>query len=74
MISITTAKVKRVNAQYEYLKVKAPNDGLVMKKSIKAGEMAMPGMPAIIFNWFINVISKADISETNLNDLKIGQK
>ena len=32
MISITTAKVKEVNAQYEYLKVKAPNDGLVMKK------------------------------------------
>jgi RND family efflux transporter MFP subunit len=74
MISITTAKVKEVNAQYEYLKVKAPNDGLVMKKSIKAGEMAMPGMPAIILTDLSTLLVKADISETNLNDLKIGQK
>ena len=74
MISITTAKVKEVNAQYEYLKVKAPNDGLVMKKSIKAGEMAMPGMPAIILTDLSTLLVKADISETNLNDIKIGQK
>lgn len=74
MISITTAKVKEVNAQYEYLKVKAPNDGLVMKKSIKAGEMAMPGMPAFILTDLSTLLVKADISETNLNDVKIGQK
>ena len=74
MISITSAKVKEVNAQYDYLKVKAPNDALVLKKSIKAGEMAMPGMPAFILTDLSTLLVKADISETNLNDVKIGQK
>ena len=74
MISITSAKVKEVNAQYDYLKVKAPNDALVLKKSIKAGEMAMPGMPAFILTDLSTLLVKADISETNINDIKIGQK
>lgn len=74
MISITSAKVKEVNAQYDYLKVKAPNDALVLKKSIKAGEMAMPGMPAFILTDLSTLLVKADISETNINDVKIGQK
>ncbi len=74
MITITSAKVKEVNAQYDYLKVKAPNDGLILKKSIKAGEMAMPGMPAFILTDLSTLLIKADISETNLNDVKVGQK
>ena len=74
MITITSAKVKEVNTQYDYLKVKAPNDGLILKKSIKAGEMAMPGMPAFILTDLSTLLIKADISETNLNDIKIGQK
>jgi len=67
MITITSAKVKEVNAQYDYLKVKAPNDGLILKKSIKAGEMA-------ILTDLSTLLIKADISETNLNDVKVGQK
>ena len=74
MITITSAKVKEVNAQYDYLKVKAPNDGLILKKSIKAGEMAMPGMPAFILTDLSTLLIKADISETNLNEVKVGQK
>lgn len=74
MITITSAKVKEVNAQYDYLKVKAPNDGLILKKSIKAGEMAMPGMSAFILTDLSTLLIKADISETNLNDVKVGQK
>ena len=74
MITITSAKVKEVNAQYDYLKVKAPNDGLILKKSIKAGEMAMPVMPAFILTDLSTLLIKADISETNLNDVKVGQK
>ena len=74
MITITSAKVKEVNTQYDYLKVKAPNDGLILKKSIKAGEMAMPGMPAFILTDLSTLLIKADISETNLNDVKVGQK
>ena len=41
MMAITNAKLKEINTQYDYLKVKAPNDGLIIKKSIKAGENHM---------------------------------
>ena len=74
MISITNAKLKEVDTQYDYLKIKAPNDGLIIKKSIKAGEMAMPSMPALILTDLSNLLVKTDISESNLNNIKIGQK
>ena len=73
MISITNAKLKEIDTQYDYLKIKAPNDGLIIKKSIKAGEMAMPSMPAFILTDLSNLLIKADISETNLNSIKINQ-
>ena len=74
MIEITKAKLKEINAQYDYLKIKAPNNGLIIKKSIKAGEMSMPVMPALILTDLSNLLIKADISETNLNDIKINQE
>ena len=74
MISITKTKLKEINAQYDYLKIKAPNNGLIIKKSIKAGEMSMPTMPALILTDLSSLLIKADISETNLNDIKINQE
>lgn len=74
MIAITKTKQKEINAQYDYLKIKAPNDGLIIKKSIKAGEMAMPSFPAFVLTDLSTLLIKADISETNLNDVKINQE
>jgi membrane fusion protein, multidrug efflux system len=74
MIAITKTKQKEINAQYDYLKIKAPNDGLIIKKSIKAGEMAMPSFPAFVLTDLTTLLIKADISETNLNDVKINQE
>jgi RND family efflux transporter MFP subunit len=74
MISITNAKLKEVNTQYDYLKIKAPNNGLIIKKSIKAGELAMPSFPALILTDLSNLLIKTEISETNLNSVKVGQK
>ena len=74
MANITNAKLKEINAQYDYLKIKAPNNGLIIKKSIKVGEMAMPSIPALILTDLSNLLVKTDISESNLNDIKIGQK
>ena len=73
MISITNAKLKEVDTQYDYLKIKAPNNGLIIKKSIKAGEMAMPSMPALILTDLSNLLIKTDVSESNLSNIKIGQ-
>ena len=74
IIAITKAKIKEINIQYDYLKIKSPNDGLIIKKSIKTGEISMPGIPALIVTDLSNLQIKADISEANLNDLKINQE
>lgn len=74
MVNIANAKLKEINSQYDYLKIKAPNNGLIIKKSIKVGEMAMPSIPALILTDLSNLLVKTDISESNLNNIKIGQK
>ena len=74
MVNIANTKLKEINLQYDYLKIKAPNNGLIIKKSIKVGEMAMPSIPALILTDLSSLLIKTDISESNLNDIKIGQK
>ena len=74
MIAIAQAKLKEVETQYDYLKIKAPNDGLIIKKTIKVGEMAMPSVPAIILSDLTSLEIKTDIPESNLNAIKLGQE
>ncbi len=66
------AKLKEVLHQYEYLKVKAPNDGVIVAKNINVGEMAMPGMPAMVLTDLSKIKVYAEIAESNLKDIKIG--
>ena len=68
------ARLKEVKNQYRYLNIKAPNDGVVIAKNIKVGEMAMPGMPAIILSDLTNLKIEAEIAEGNLNTIKHGKK
>ncbi len=68
------AKLKEVEHQYEYLNVKAPNDGVVVKKNIKVGEMAMPGMPAIVLSDLSKLKIVVEIAENNLAFVKYGTK
>jgi len=68
------AKLNEVLNQYKYLDVRAPNDGVVVEKRIKAGEMAIPGMPAIILTDLSSLKIMTEISESNLKDVKVGQK
>lgn len=74
MISIAKARLKEVNNQYRYLNVKAPNNGVVISKNIKVGEMAMPGMPAIVLSDLTNLKISAEIAESNLGSIAHGKK
>ena len=74
MISISKARLAQVNNQYKYLHIKAPNSGVIVAKNIKVGEMAMPGMPAIILSDLSNLKISAEISESNLGRVKHGTK
>ena len=74
MISIARARLQEVQNQYSYLNIKAPNSGVIVSKNIKVGEMAMPGMPAIILSDLSNLKISAEISENNLSRIKHGSK
>ena len=74
MIAISKARLAEVENQYVYLNVKAPNDGVVVSKNIKVGEMAMPGMPAIVLSDLSNLKISAEVAESNLARIKHGKK
>jgi len=74
MIMIAKARLEEVKNQYRYLNIVAPNDGVVVSKNIKVGEMAMPGMPAIVLSDLSNLKIAAEISEDNLSRIKHGTK
>lgn len=66
------AKLQEVLNQYKYLKITAPNDAVVIAKNIKVGEMAMPGMPALVLSDLSDLKISTEISESNLKDINIG--
>ena len=73
MVKITKAQVKEVDNQYRYLTIKAPNNGVIIKKTIKAGEMAIPGMPALVLSDLSSLKIKTEVSEGDLKNVFVGQ-
>jgi len=74
MMSIAKARLQEVKNQYKYLRVEAPNDGVVIAKRIKVGEMAMPGMPAIILSDLSQLKVAIEVAESELGRLQHGEK
>jgi len=74
MIDVAKAQLQEVNNQYKYLEIKAPNDGVITRKMIKVGEMAMPGMPALVLTDLSSLKIKAEIAEGDLKKVRVGQR
>lgn len=74
MVQISQLQVKEVENQYKYLTIKAPNHGVIVKKNIKSGEMAIPGMPALVLSDLSSLQIKTEVSENDLKSIHIGQK
>jgi RND family efflux transporter MFP subunit len=68
------AMKKEVMNQYNYLKLKAPNDGVIIMKKLNVGEMAIPGMPGVILTDLSKLSIIAEISETDLKHIKLNKK
>jgi RND family efflux transporter MFP subunit len=68
------ARRKEVKNQYNYLYIKAPNNGVVISTNIKVGEMAMPGMPAIVLSDLSDLKVAVDIAEGDLQKFAYGKK
>lgn len=68
------ARLKEVNNQYRYLRIVAPNSGVVITKNIKVGEMAMPGMPAIVLADLSDLKITVEVAESNLKLTPVGKR
>jgi len=68
------AQKENVLHQYEYLKIKAPNDGVIVMKRAKEGEMQIPGMPVLMLTDLSSLKIVTEISESDLKYVKIGKK
>jgi multidrug resistance efflux pump len=68
------ARLKEVNNQYNYLRITAPNNGVVVAKNIKVGEMAMPGMPAIVLSDLNALKIEVEVAENNLKLVPVGKR
>ncbi len=74
MIAIAQARLNEVKNQYKYLHITAPNDGVVVSKNIKVGEMAMPGMPAIVLSDLNRLKVSVEIAESELKRIHHGKE
>lgn len=68
------AKKDEVLNQYNYLKIKAPNDGVIVEKRLNEGEMAIPGMPAVVLTDLTDLKIIAEIAETQLKYISLKKK
>lgn len=74
MIDIAKARLNEVTDQYKYLNVKAPNSGVIVSKSVRVGEMAMPGVPAIVLSDLNDLKILVDVSENNMKLIRRGKR
>ncbi len=68
------AMKKEVMNQYKYLKLRAPNKGVIIMRSLRVGEMAIPGMPGIILTDLSKLSVVVEISEDNIRFMSLGKK
>lgn len=81
MVKISSKQVKQAEAkkeevlnQYNYLKIHAPNQGVIVAKMLNEGEMAIPGMPAVILTDLSKLRIVAEIAETQLKYINLRKK
>jgi len=81
MVAISSKQVaqakamkKEVMNQYNYLKLRAPNDGVIIAKRLNVGEMAIPGMPGVILTDLSKLSIIVEIAENDIKYINPKQK
>lgn len=64
---------KEINVQLGYALVRAPFDGIVVKKMSEVGSMANPGMPLLVVEGNGRLQITVDVPENNLRQIQVGQ-
>lgn len=74
MVKEANIRAKQLASNYNYIKMKAPSDGVVVRRNIKVGDMVMPGMLAIMLVDLESLEIDVAISESIITKVKTGQK
>lgn len=74
MVKHAAEQVKQMATVFNYLKMKAPSDGVVVQRNIKVGDMVMPGMMTIVIVDLEHLEIDVSISESIISKVKVGQK
>jgi len=74
MVKNAAEQVKKMATTFNYLKMKAPADGVVVQRNIKVGDMVMPGMLTIMIVDMEDLQIDVSLSESILKLVKEGMK
>ena len=74
MVKHAAEQVKQMATVFNYLKMKAPSDGVVVQKNIKVGDMVMPGMLTVMLVDMEDLQVDVSISESTLKYVKEGKR
>jgi RND family efflux transporter MFP subunit len=66
LVENASVKVKQMATIANYLEVKAPNDGIIVQKQIRVGDLIVPGMLAMLLVDLDHLEIEAQISEADL--------
>jgi multidrug resistance efflux pump len=73
MIKNASQKVKQMVSIMDYLEIKAPNSGIIVKKQIRVGDLIVPGMLAFVLVDLEHLEIEAQVSETDLLKVQKGK-
>jgi RND family efflux transporter MFP subunit len=73
MIKNATEKVKQMASTMNYLEIKAPNGGIIVKKQIRVGDLIVPGMLAFVLVDLDHLEIEAQVSEGDLLKVQKGK-
>jgi len=74
MVKNAAEQVKKMATTFNYLKMKAPADGVVVQRNIKVGDMVMPGMMTIMIVDMEDLQIDVSLSESILKLVKEGMR
>ena len=72
LVKNAATKIKQMATIANYLKVKAPNDGIIVQKRIRVGDLIVPGMLAMVLVDLDHLEIEGQISESDLSKVNAG--
>ena len=72
LVENASTKIKQMATIANYLEVKAPNDGIIVQKRIRQGDLIVPGMLAMVLVDLDHLEIEAQVSEADLFKVHTG--